>query len=160
MVSVQGRTSWLLKQRIQNKESAASGCTSAAAQWVCASIYLLAVVMFHIADWLCVCLLSQQEQAQSICKVLSASFDCALTSDKSWDPTQGVVQLQNPYSNHHRSTVIAKNRTTVLLFYQPFLNRGHSQDTPLCWTHILLKCVRYCHCSLILWDQITVNVSY
>lgn len=29
--------------------------------------------------------LSEQEQAQSICKVLSASFDCALTSDKSWE---------------------------------------------------------------------------
>lgn len=27
---------------------------------------------------------SKQEQAQSICKVLSASFDCALTSDKAW----------------------------------------------------------------------------
>ena len=30
-----------------------------------------------------ICSLSEQEQAQSICKVLSTSFDCALTSDKS-----------------------------------------------------------------------------
>lgn len=30
-----------------------------------------------------ICCLSEQEQAQSICKVLSASFDCVLTSDKS-----------------------------------------------------------------------------
>lgn len=46
--------------------------------------------------------LSEQEQAQSICKVLSSSFDCALISGKSWgqrDGTGAEVGLEENLNN-------------------------------------------------------------
>lgn len=46
--------------------------------------HLLCQWMLSVFHHLC-----KQEQAQSICKVLSASFDCVLTSEKSWGRRDG-----------------------------------------------------------------------
>lgn len=87
--SVQGRTCWLWKPLTQNRRNAAFGFISAAARWVGLKWTVrltlpgLHVCVFLLISMGCVC---EQEQAQSICKVLSASFDCALTSGKSWGP--------------------------------------------------------------------------
>lgn len=88
------RTCWHWRPRIQSRRSAASGCISASARSVRQET--ADRICIDLSRWMLIaepCRLtlssfpsspSKQEQAQSICKVLSASFDCALTSDKAW----------------------------------------------------------------------------
>ncbi len=135
-VSVQGRTSWLSKPPMQSRRSAASGCTNATAQWVWQSIdsnSLLHLIqpVTKSSFWN---YFSEQEQAQSICKVLSASFDCALTSDKSWGQRDGwelrwkreVTQLQKNSSSEsgdkHGCIIISENLQSFsfLFFFSSF----------------------------------------
>lgn len=66
-----------------------------------------------------------QEQAQSICKVLSASFDCALTSDKSWSQRTGEMkELQNQHKETNTAFTSSKVAIISPLLLFCFLLRG------------------------------------